>query len=58
MSTEDQIMMITLYGKIIRMRVKGISVFRRSSQGVRLIELDEEDNVLCGAYYIYITKKE
>ncbi len=45
-SQEDQIMMITLHGKIIRMRVKGISVFRRSSQGVRLIELDEKDNVV------------
>jgi DNA gyrase subunit A len=43
---EDQIMMITLQGKIIRMRVRGISTFRRSSQGVRLIELDEGDKVV------------
>lgn len=45
-AAEDQIMMITLQGKIIRMRVKGISTFRRSSQGVRLIELDEGDEVV------------
>ncbi len=45
-AAEDQIMMITLQGKIIRMRVKGISTFRRSSQGVRLIELDEADEVV------------
>lgn len=43
---EDQIMMITLQGKIIRMRVKGISIFRRSSQGVKLIDLDEGDEVV------------
>ncbi len=43
---DDQIMMITIQGKIIRMRVKGISIFRRSSQGVRLIELDEGDEVV------------
>jgi DNA gyrase subunit A len=45
-AAEDQIMMITLKGKIIRMRVKGVSTFRRSSQGVRLIELDEGDEVV------------
>ncbi len=43
---DDQIMMITQHGKIIRMRVKGISIFRRSTQGVRLIELEEDDRVV------------
>ncbi|MEW5806927.1 MAG: DNA gyrase subunit A [Acidobacteriota bacterium] len=43
---EDQVMMITLQGKIIRMRINGISIFRRSTQGVRLIELDEGDEVV------------
>ena len=43
---EDQIMMITLNGKIIRMRVKGISTIGRSTQGVRLIDLEEGDAVV------------
>ncbi len=45
-SNDDQIMMITQHGKIIRIRVKGISIFRRSTQGVRLIELEEGDEVV------------
>jgi len=43
---QDQLMIITDHGKIIRLRVKDISVIGRNTQGVRLINLKDEERVV------------
>ena len=43
---EDQMLLITAYGKIIRMDASGISRIGRATQGVRLIQLEEGDRVV------------
>jgi DNA gyrase subunit A len=43
---DDQVVVITAFGKIIRTDVKAISLFGRPTQGVRLINLDEGDTVV------------
>jgi DNA gyrase subunit A len=43
---EDQVLMITAYGKIIRMDASGISRIGRATQGVRLIQMEEGDSVV------------
>jgi len=43
---EDQLMLVSNNGKIIRMRIKDIRVIGRNTQGVRLIELDEGERVV------------
>jgi DNA gyrase subunit A len=43
---QDQLMIITGHGKIIRMRVADISVIGRNTQGVKLINLGEGENVV------------
>jgi DNA gyrase subunit A len=45
-SDEDQILLITAQGKIIRMDASGISRIGRATQGVRLIQVDEGDGVV------------
>jgi DNA gyrase subunit A len=45
-SEEDQILLITAQGKIIRMDASGISRIGRATQGVRLIQLEEGDQVV------------
>lgn len=45
-SGDDEVMMITEAGMIIRCPVKGISVIGRNTQGVRLIRLREGDRVV------------
>ena len=42
---EDEIMMITTEGIIIRMKVDGISILGRITSGVKLINLDENVTV-------------
>ena len=42
---DDELMLITSNGMIIRMPVKGIRVAGRNTQGVRLVDLDEKDLV-------------
>jgi DNA gyrase subunit A len=45
--TEDnQLMLISNKGKIIRMRIKDIRIIGRNTQGVRLIELEEGERVV------------
>ena len=44
--SEDQLLIITANGKIIRMNVDGISRIGRATQGVRLIHCDEGDCVV------------
>jgi len=41
----DQLMIMTTQGQVIRVPVAGISVIGRNTQGVRLIQLDENDKV-------------
>jgi DNA gyrase subunit A len=43
---EDQIMLITNGGKIIRTKVKDVSVIGRVTQGVKLIELEQGEKVV------------
>jgi DNA gyrase subunit A len=43
---DDQLLMITAQGKIIRMDVDGISRIGRATQGVRVIQCDENDFVV------------
>jgi DNA gyrase subunit A len=45
-SQEDEIILITLNGKVIRIRAKDISVQGRNTQGVRLFDIEEGDNVV------------
>jgi DNA gyrase subunit A len=42
----DEILVITANGKIIRMSVNGISRIGRATQGVRVIQTEEADNVV------------
>jgi len=48
-SDEDDVMLITNGGKVIRTPVKGISVIGRVTQGVRLIDLAEGEQVVAVA---------
>jgi DNA gyrase subunit A len=43
---DDQLLIITAKGKIIRMDVAGISRIGRATQGVRLIQCGEDDSVV------------
>jgi DNA gyrase subunit A len=43
---DDQLMLITNIGKIIRLRVKDIRIIGRNTQGVRLIDLQEGERVV------------
>ena len=43
---EDEIMVVTSNGMILRLRVDGIGVLGRATQGVRLIQVDEGDHVV------------
>jgi DNA gyrase subunit A len=43
---DDELMLITNLGQIIRMRVDGISIIGRNTQGVRLMTMDEEELVV------------
>ncbi|MDZ7641268.1 MAG: DNA gyrase subunit A [Desulfurivibrio sp.] len=43
---DDQVMMITNRGQMIRMPMQGIRVIGRSTQGVRLFNLDSEEKVV------------
>jgi len=42
---EDDLMIITGKGVVIRLNVSGVSVIGRNTQGVRLIRLDDGDNI-------------
>src|SRR5579885_779251 len=42
---EDQVMLVTSGGKVIRLRVKELRVIGRNTQGVRLIGLEEGERV-------------
>jgi DNA gyrase subunit A len=46
---KDEVMVITAKGMLLRLRVEGISSFGRFAQGVRVIQLDEGDQVVAVA---------
>ncbi len=48
---QDEIMMISLHGTIIRIIAKDISIMGRSTQGVTLMKIKEEDRVVSVAKY-------
>ncbi len=43
---DDQIMVITSSGMILRMGVKGVSIYGRATQGVRMMKLEETDHIV------------
>ena len=43
---DDQLMLVSNNGKIIRLRIKDIRIIGRNTQGVRLIELEEGERVV------------
>jgi DNA gyrase subunit A len=45
-SQEDEIILITSNGKVLRIRARDISVQGRNTQGVRLFDIDEGDKVV------------
>ena len=45
-TNEDNLMMITSTGKIIRIAISNISVIGRNTQGVRLINIDKDEKVV------------
>lgn len=44
-SDEDEVIIVTEMGKIIRLNVSQIPKYHRSSQGVKLVELEKEDRI-------------
>ena len=46
---DDDLMLMTNIGKIIRMPIKGISVISRNTQGVKLMGMDAEEKVVGAA---------
>ena len=44
-TTEDELMITTDIGKIIRIAMKGVSVIGRNTQGVKLIDVEKEERV-------------
>jgi len=43
----DEILVITSNGNIVRMRVDEISVIGRNTQGVRVVALKDDNSVVC-----------
>jgi DNA gyrase subunit A len=43
---DDQLMLVTNKGKIIRLRIKELRVIGRNTQGVRLIDIEEGERVV------------
>ncbi len=55
---EDEVMIVTTSGVLIRMKVKDISVIGRNTQGVRLITLDGADEKVAGISHVPEVKDE
>ena len=48
-SDEDDLMLMTNIGKVIRMQVNSISIISRNTQGVKLMGMDTEERVVGAA---------
>lgn len=46
---EDEVMLITDIGKIIRLQISGISIISRNTQGVRLMVMEPEERIVGAA---------
>ena len=46
---DDDLMLMTDHGKLIRMPASGISIISRNTQGVKLIGMDENEKVAAAA---------
>ncbi len=57
-SDEEEIMIVTQLGMIVRIPVSGISTIGRNTQGVRLIRVDEGDQVVSIARVVIGNKDE
>ncbi|MBL8918378.1 MAG: DNA gyrase subunit A [Myxococcaceae bacterium] len=55
---EDEVMIVTTSGVLIRQKVKGISVIGRNTQGVRLITLDGAEEKVAGLSHVPEVKDE
>ena len=44
---DDEILVITSDGNIVRMRVNEISIIGRNTQGVRVVSLKDDNRVVC-----------
>ena len=55
---EDEIIVATFNGTICRQKVANISIQRRTSQGVRIIKLDDKDEVISLAKVIEIKEED
>ncbi len=42
---DDDLMIITTKGVVIRLKLKGVNIIGRNTQGVRMIRLDDEDSI-------------
>ena len=49
---EDEIIMISKAGTIIRLNAKDISITGRSTQGVKLMKIEEDDRIMAVAKYV------
>jgi len=45
-NNQDELMVMSSTGKVIRLKVKGVSVLRRATQGVKLIALEGDEAVV------------
>ena len=57
-SDEDELMLITQQGKILRMVTRDVRTIGRATQGVRLIEVEDDDRVVSIARLAEATKKD
>jgi DNA gyrase subunit A len=48
-SDDDEVMLVTDIGKIIRLPIRGISVISRNTQGVRLINMEPNERLVSAA---------
>ncbi len=55
---EDEVMIITSKGMVVRTPVNGIRVIGRATQGVKIIRLKEEDTVVAVARVVASDKDE
>jgi len=57
-SDEDEVLLVTAEGKVIRVKVKGIPIMGRNTQGVKLIELESGDKVVSIAKVVESEEQE
>jgi DNA gyrase subunit A len=56
-TTEDEIMLINNHGIVIRIEASGISQMGRNTQGVTLMRVDKDNEVICAAK-VYVSEEK